>query len=405
MVGKRTLAAAALLLSAPAQAQQPPIGIEPVVLSDDPYVFDTAEQHRIKVTVLAKGFARPFAIEFLPGGDLLVMERGGDLRIVRNATGPGAAMDPAPVPGMPKLAEPAFSIGVQDIALHPDFARNGLIYFTWNEPAPLPEGANPQQRQAFFRLMRARLADGRVSDVETLFAAGEASYAGGSRVAVASDGTVWVTTGAPFGPAAQDLASPYGKVLRFNADGSIPPDNPFAAREGALRAIYTLGHRDQHGLTVHPETGEVFSAEHGPNGGDEVNRITPGANYGWPNYTYGRNYDGSELTEWPTGPGMAKPLIVWSPSIAPSGLLFYTGDKFPAWKGNLFIGSARWGEIDQTGSLMRVVFGADFGELRRERVLLQLHQRVRDVAQGPDGNIYVLTDGPENAVLKVEPTP
>jgi len=406
MAGKRTLAAAAvLLLSAPAQAQQPRIGIEPVVLSDEPYVFDTAEQHRIKVTVVAKGFARPFAIEFLPDGDLLVMERGGDLRIIRNATAPGAAMDPAPVPGMPKLAEPTFSIGVQDIALHPDFARNGLIYFTWNEPAPMPEGANPQQRQAFFRLMRARLADGRVSDVETLFAAGKASYAGGSRVVVAADGKVWVTTGAPFGKDAQDLASPYGKVLRFNGDGSIPPDNPFAGREGALPAIYTLGHRDQHGLTVHPETGEVFSAEHGPNGGDEVNRIKPGANYGWPDYSYGRNYDGSELTELPTGPGMEKPLIVWSPSIAPSGLLFYTGDKFPAWKGNLFIGSARWGEIDQTGSLMRVVFGANFGELRRERVLLQLHQRVRDVAQGPDGNIYVLTDGPENAVLRVEPTP
>ena len=397
--------ALATLAAAPAAAQQPPpIGIAPVSLTEPSYVFDTAEQHRVKVNLLAKDLARPFAIEFLPGGDLLVMERGGDLRILRGATGASPALDPQPVAGMPRAAEEVFSLGTQDIALHPDFARNGLIYFTWNEPAPMPEGANPQQRQAWFKLMRGKLADGRLSDVETLFAAETASYAGGSRVAVARDGKVWLTPGAPFGDAAQDLSDPYGKVLRLNEDGSIPPDNPFVGRAGAHPAIYSFGHRDQHGLLVHPETGEVFNAEHGMNGGDEVNLIRPGANYGWPAWTYSRNYDGTRGSTLPVANGIEQPLVLWWPSIGPSGLMVYTGDKFPAWKGNLFVGSARWGEINQTGSLQRVVFGDDYGELRRESLLGPLHQRVRDVAQGPDGNIYVLTDGPENAVLRLEPS-
>ena len=400
---KLIMAAGLSCLAASAAGQQPQIGIAPVSLSDRPYSFDTAEQHAIKVTVLAKGFARPFAIEFLPDGDLLVVERGGELRIIEEATTPNAAMKSEPVPGTPRASEDVFSFGVQDIALHPGFAQNRLIYFTFNEPAPLPEGADPQQRQGYFKVLRARLQDGRIQDVETILATDEASYAGGSRVHVALDGKVWIATGAPFGDLAQNLSSIYGKVLRLNGDGSIPADNPFAGRDGVHAAIYSYGHRDQHGLTVHPETGQAFTAEHGPNGGDEANLIEPGSNYGWPDFSFGRNYDGSDLTELPFGPGTKEPLLVWLPSIAPSGLMFYTGDKFPAWKGNLFIGSARWGEINNTGSLQRIVFGENFGELRREALLAQLHQRVRDVAQGPDGNIYVLTDGPENAVLRIEP--
>lgn len=402
---KAVLAAGALLCAIPASAQQQPqIGIAPVSLGSQPYNFDTAEQHGIKVTVLAKDFARPFAIEFLPGGDLLVVERGGDLRIIEGATGPHAAMDPEPVPGTPRASEDVFSFGVQDVALHPGFAENRLIYFTFNEPAPVPDGADPQQRQGYFKVLRARLEAGGTRDAETVFATDQASYAGGSRVHVADDGKLWIATGAPFGDLAQDLSSVYGKVLRLNDDGSIPADNPFVGREGAHPAIYSYGHRDQHGLTVHPDTGEAFSAEHGPNGGDEANLIEAGANYGWPDYTYGRWYDGTELTEMPTGEGIAKPVLIWIPSIAPSGLMFYTGDKFPAWKGNLFVGSARRGEVNGTGGLERIVFGENFGELRRETLLTQLRQRVRDMAQGPDGNIYVLTDGPENAVLRIEPS-
>ena len=403
---KGAFAVSLLFATAVVAAQAPPQpGIAPVTLDSERYVFDTAEQHGIGVTVLAKGFERPFAIEFLPDGNLLIVERGAGLRVLSAPGSADARLDVEPVPGFPRPGEQVFSLGVQDVALHPNFADNRLIYFTYNEPAPMPEGANPQQRQAFFKLMRARLADGRISGVETLFAAETASYAGGSRVAVAPDGKVWVTTGAPFGDGAQDRSAPYGKVLRFEADGAIPADNPFVGQAGVHPAIYSLGHRDQHGLVVHPETGQVFSAEHGPNGGDEVNLIQAGANYGWPTHTYGRNYDGSDLTELPTSAGMEKPLVLWSPSIAPSGLLFYRGDKFPAWKGNLFVGSARWGEINHTGSLQRVVFGENFGELRREALLAPLHQRVRDVAEGADGFIYVLTDGPENAVLRIEPAP
>jgi glucose/arabinose dehydrogenase len=396
---------AGLLLAMPAAAQQPEIGVPPVVLTEPSYVFDTAEQHKLKVTVLAKGLPRPFAIEVLPNGDLLVMERGGDLRVLRGATGPSPILDPVPVPGMPRASEKVFSFGAQDIALHPDFATNGLLYFTWNDPAPLPEGANPLQRQGTFKLMRGKLAGGKLTSVTTLFTADRPGYAGGSRVAVANDGKIFVTTGAPFGDSAQDLASAYGKVLRFNADGTIPMDNPFVGKAGANPAVYTLGHRDQHGLAVDQATGTVFSGEHGPNGGDEVNRLVAGANYGWPKFTYGRNYDGAELSELPTGPGMTKPLIVWLPSIGSSGLMLYTGDKFPAWKGNLFVGSSRRGEIPGTGGLERVVLGEGLGDVRRETLLTGLGQRVRDFAQGPDGLIYVLTDGPENAVLKLEPAP
>ena len=401
---KRALAATVLLVSAGALAQQPPpIGIATPDLSGAPYVLDTAEQHGINVSVVAQGFARPFAIEPLPNGDLLIVERGVGLRLVRGATGPAPVLSDGLVPGVPEDHPDIFSYGVTDIALHPDFADNGWIYFTFNGFAPLPEGTSPLQRPGFFKVLRGQWADGAVTDVETILESPNARYAGGTRIHVARDGKVWVATTGPYEGTAQDLSDIYGKVLRLNEDGSIPADNPFVGRDGVHPAIYSFGHRDQHGLTVHPETGQVFTVEHGPNGGDEANLIEAGGDYGWPTYSYGRNYDGSALTELPFGPGTNKPQVVWLPSIAPSGLMFYTGDKFPAWKGNLFVGSARWGEINHTGSLQRVVLGANFGELRREALLSPLHHRVRDVAQGPDGLIYVLTDGPTNAVLRIEP--
>jgi len=399
------VAACSLLIAVPVQAQQqpPPIGIAPVTLGSEPYVFDTAEQHKIKVTVLAKGFARPFAIEFLPGGDLLIVERGAGIRLLSGATGPSPALAGELVAGMPQPGEGPFSLGVQDIALHPQFATNGWLYFTYNDPAPRPEGDTrvPNQRFASFKLMRGKLEGGRLSDVETLIA-GEAAPALGSRIAFGQDGKVYATTGGAFGDSSQDLGSIYGKVLRLNPDGTVPEDNPFVGRTDANPAIYSYGHRDQHGLMVHPETGAVLNAEHGMNGGDEVNVIRPGANYGWPTYTFSRQYDGAQGA-LPPAAGIERPLILWSPSIAPSGLMIYGGDRFPAWKGNLFVGSARRGEINSTGGLERVVLGAEMGDVRRETLLTELHQRVRDFAEGPDGLIYVLTDGNENAVLRIEP--
>jgi aldose sugar dehydrogenase len=405
MVRTGAVAAVALLLATSAEAQQADIGIKPVELTAPSYSFDTAEQHGIKVSVLAKGLARPFAIEFLPGGDLLIAERGMGLRILHGATTANPRLDAERVPGMPLPAEAFFSVGLQDVKLHPDFASNHWIYWTYNEPAARPEGdpGPPNQRSARLTLMRGKLENGRVSGVETLFQGGVSS-ALGSRLAFAPDGKLFMTTGGAFGTVAQDLSTIYGKVLRLNADGTVPADNPFVGRAGAEPAIYSYGHRDQHGLMVDAESGAVLNAEHGMNGGDEVNLIRAGANYGWPTYTFSRQYDGAQGSAQPTADGLERPLILWSPSIAPTGLMIYRGDKFPAWKGNLFIGSGRRGEIAFTGGLERVVLGADMGDVRRETLLTDLHQRVRDFAEGPDGLIYVATDGNEHAILRIEPT-
>lgn len=406
----RIAAGLALLLAVPlpALAQPAQIGVRPVELTADEYRFDSAEQHDVLVTPLVRGLARPFAFAVLPDGDLLIAERGGGLRLLRLlSTAAGKPLlSPTPIAGVPVPAEPAPNTGLHDIELHPDFSQNHWLYFTYNEPAPRPEGATTPatQRYAHLKLMRGKLEDGKLTQVETLLTGG-VTWALGSRIAFGKDGKVYVTTGGAEGNEAQDLSTIYGKVLRLNPDGTAPADNPFIGREGANPAIFSYGHRDQHGLAIHPETGDVLNAEHGPNGGDEVNRILAGRNYGWPDHTWGRNYTGAAMGEVPLAEGIERPLVVWNPSIAPSGLLVYTGDLFPAWKGNLFVGSGRRGEVPGTGGLERVVLGANgAGDVRRETLLTQLHQRVRDVAQGQRGEIYVLTDGNENAVLRIEPT-
>lgn len=404
MSRKLALAALVLLASAsPTLAQQPPAALLPVPLADAPYVLDTAEVHPITVTVVAQGFARPFAFEFLPNGDLLVAERSGSLRIIHNAATLSASLDPQPITGMPLPGTTQGNFGLHDIALHPDFAHNGLIYWTWNVPVPNAEAGEPPE-QGRFTIMRGRLSEGALTAIETVFAADTASYPAGTRLAFGPDGTLYATTSSPFGAQGQDLASPYGKVLRLTDAGAIPADNPFAQVPGAHPAVYSSGHRDQHALAVLP-TGEVFTAEHGPNGGDEMNRIVAGANYGWPIATLGRNYDGTDMPSPMQAAGITDPLVAWLPSIAPSGMLVYSGPAFPQWQGNVFIGSGRRGEIAGTGGLERIVFNAEWGELRRETLLTTLHQRVRDVVQGPDGLIYALTDGPEHAVLRIAPEP
>jgi glucose/arabinose dehydrogenase len=214
---------------------------------------------------------------------------------------------------------------------------------------------------------------------------------------------VYMTTGAPFDNDSQEVNSIYGKVLRVTMDGKVPPDNPFVGKAGARGEVFSMGHRDQLGLTIHPTTGAVLAVEHGPNGGDEMNVIQAGKNYGWPLVSYGRQYDGSLVADKPTREGITDPTVLWIPSIAPSGLLVYSGDKFPAWKGNLFVGSNREGEIPGTGHVERVVFNDKLQELRRESMFTELHQRVRDVRQGPDGFIYVITDENDGAVLRIEP--
>ena len=382
--------------------QQPEIGIAPVSLSNKPYVFDTAEQHKIKVSVIANGLPRPFSLLMLPNGDALVSERGLQLRIIHDATGKKPKLDSKPVPGMPQLETPYRGGGLHDLALHPQFADNHWLYFTYNKPGEAPPEGSNRRRQSAITLMRGRFDGKQVTDVEELFS-GEFAGSSGSRIAFGNDDMVYITTGAPVADTAQKLSTAYGKVLRLHDDGSIPADNPFVGKKDANPAIYSYGHRDQLGLTVHPQNGAVLAAEHGPNGGDEVNVILPGRNYGWPIYSFGRNYDGPRISDMPLVEGIEQALVVWLPSIAPTGLTVYTGDKFPAWRGNLFVGSSRRGEVPRTGGLERVVFNDKMEELRRETLLTELHQRVRDVRQGPDGLLYVLTDGDDNAVMRIEP--
>lgn len=407
LISRVSCGVAGVLLLTAASAQQANIGVAPVTLTESAYVFDTAEQHKIRVVVVAKGLKHPFAVALLPSGDALVSERGGPLRIVRNVAGAGgkpAVLEAEPISGIPAL-EPAYrNGGLHDVVLHPQFAQNQLVYFTFNKPGnpPPPDAKPPVRRESIVTLMRGRLDGNKLTRVEELFA-GESGSTSGSRIAFGKDGLIYMTTGAPFGPEGQKVESVYGKVLRMTDAGKAPADNPFVKTPGARPEVFTLGHRDQLGLTVHPITGAVLNAEHGPNGGDEVNLLLPAHNYGWPKVTFGRSYEGPKMTESPLAPGVDEPLILWLPSIGPSGLQFYTGDRFPEWKGNLFVGSVRRGEVPRTGGLERVVVNDKLEEIRRETLLTDLHQRIRDVRQSADGLLYVLTDEDDGALLRIEP--
>jgi aldose sugar dehydrogenase len=394
---------AALPIAAPAQ-QQPNLGVAPVKLHDEPYTFDTAEQHGIKVSIVVRGLAHPFSLAFLPNGDALVSERGASLRLVHNAAGGSGApaLDPQPVAGIP-AQQPSRGAGLNEVKLHPKFADNRWVYFTYNKSGEQIPDTTPPRRKAAVALGRGKFDGHTLTNVEEIFVGDWSASALGSRLAFGGDGLLYMTTGAAFDDSAQRLDTVYGKVLRLTEDGKPAKDNPFVAKAGARAEVFSLGHRDQLGLTVDPASGSVLAAEHGPNGGDEINLILPGRNYGWPKSSYGRNYDGPRMSSLPIEEGIEQPLVLWLPSIAPTGLTFYTGDRFPAWKGNLFVGSARVGEIPRTGALERVVFNDKLEELRRERLLSNLHQRIRDVRQGPDGLLYVLTDEDDGALLRIEP--
>jgi glucose/arabinose dehydrogenase len=388
--------------------QQPDLGVRPVTVADTPYTFDTAEQHGIRVSVVARGLAHPFSLAFLPNGDALVAERSGGLRLVRNvASGKGGAatLVPQAIGGTPESYSQRTS-GLHDIALHPRFAESSLVYFSYNKLGDvIPDSNPPGRRQSAITVQRGRLNGTVLANVQEIVAGEGSSGSSGSRLAFGADGLLYVSTGAPFGATtAQDPSSVYGKVLRLRDDGKAPDDNPFVKQAGARPEVFSIGHRDQLGLTVHPN-GTVLAAEHGPNGGDEVNLILPGRNYGWPTWTYGRNYDGTRMSSLPIVDGIEQPLVLWVPSIAPTGLTVYTGDKIAAWRGNLFVGSARIGEIPRTGGLERVVLNDNLEEIRRERLLGALHQRIRDVRQGPDGLLYVITDEDDGALLRIEPAP
>jgi glucose/arabinose dehydrogenase len=381
-------------------------------LGDGPWTYTTSERNtRIRVSVVTKGLSHPWSMVWLPNGDTLITERSGQLRILRNG-----ALDPNPIPGVPKVQAGGTS-GLLDIALHPKFAANGLVYLAYNVSKPAPANATPAPAAGgrggppsvySTALARGRFDGKALVDLKEIFVAEPyMPLSGGdaSRLAFAPDGTLFMSSSHhrdEKGP--QDPMNDAGKILRLNDDGTIPKDNPFVGRAGYRPEIYSIGHRTVLGLAFHPVTGALWETENGPQGGDEVNIIQAGKNYGWPLVTYGHDYDGTPLNERPIPTGMVLPTVFWVPSITTSGLAFYTGDKFPAWKNNLFVGSMTVGRVGGTGHLQRIVFN-DKGEQRRESLLVDLRQRVRDVRQGPDGLLYLLTDEDAGALLKLEPAP
>jgi glucose/arabinose dehydrogenase len=395
------LSAITLLAASNALSQGSDLGFQPLDLSAAPFEFETAEQPGIRVEVVVGGFGRPFSLAFLPNGDALISERGVGMRLVRDATGTRGETElvDAPVEGGPPRGVGRTG-GLHEIAAHPDFDANGMLYYTYNASGePNAEG----QATSIVTLARALYLDGRLIAPQVLFEGEAVTGSSGSRLAFAPDGYLYMTTGAPFGDEAQRTDNVYGKVLRLTEDGGIPDDNPFTDVAGARGEVFTLGHRDQLGLTVHPRSGAVLAVEHGPNGGDEVNRILPGRNYGWPEYSFGRSYEGPRHSARPLGPDTEQPLILWIPSIGPTGMTFYTGDRFPEWNGNLFVGSARRGQIPGTGGLERIVVNENLEELRRESLLGDLRARIRDVRQGPDGLLYVITDDANPVLLRISP--
>jgi len=358
------------------------------------HLLHSAEVPNLHVRVLASGLSHPWSLAFLPGGEILVTERAGRLRIVRNG-----ALDPVPVEGVPEVSHEGQFTGLLEVALHPRFQENREVYLTY--------------RTAIGSRVALALArfDGRaLRDLRVIWEATGAPFttSSGARLLFAPDGTLFLPMGGTpnagtNGLRAQDPSDAAGKILRLGDDGSVPSDNPFVGRPGYLPEIYSLGHRNPMGMAFHPVTGELWAAEHAPQGGDEVNVILPGRNYGWPLVSFGREYSGPRISDAWSRDGMEMPAIVWLPSVSPSGMMFYTGDRFPAWEGNLFVGALMVGRIERTGHVERIVLNEAGEEIRREAILTELRQRIRDVRQGPDGLIYVLTDEDDGALLRIEP--
>ena len=385
------VATVALLVS-PAAAQPDRPGLPSVALPDGPLVIETAEA-RIRLVTVTRELSHPWALAFLPDGRILVTERAGRLRVIRDGV-----LDPQPIAGVPEVHAVGVA-GLMDVALHPRFAENRLVYFTYSQPGG--DGVR-------VALARGRLEGAALAGVETLFASDplDGSGAGASRLVFALDGTVHVTVGGAFGDRggrAQDPGDTVGKLLRLRDDGSVPDDNPFVGRQNYRPEIYSLGHRNQLGITIHPETGVLWAHENGPLGGDELNIIRAGANYGWPVVSYSREYSGPRVAARWWREGMEQSEIVWLPSVAPSGMVFYDGGRFPQWAGSLFVGALRTGGVRNTGHLERIIFNETGEEQQREWILTELRQRIRDVRQGPDGYLYVLTDADEAALFRIEP--
>lgn len=347
----------------------------------------SSQEHDFKVVAFTRGLEFPWGLAFLPDGRLLVTERPGRLRLV----GADGTLDRQPVTGLPDIAAHGQG-GLLDVALHPQFSDNRLVYLSY-----AARGAGGVGTE----VARGRLVDHRLENLEILFRQQPKSSTGrhfGSRLVFDRDGYLYITLGDRGEMArAQKMDDLAGKIVRLTADGQIPPDNPFVNQSGARPEIYSLGNRNVQGAVLHPTTGELWTHEHGPQGGDEVNIIRAGRNYGWPVITYGVEYViGTKIGEGIHKQGMEQPLHIWVPSIAPSGLAIYQGDRFPGWRGDLFVGALR-GQM-----LVRLRFDGE-KLVREERLLQGQLGRIRDVRVGPDGYLYLLTDDNQGMIGRLEP--
>jgi glucose/arabinose dehydrogenase len=324
---------------------------------------------------------------------MLVTEREGRLRIIRNGV-----LDPTPIAGVPKVFARVLG-GLLDVALHPSFAQNRIVYLAYSKA-----GDNNLSTTA---LARGRFDGTALTDLQEVFVANTWSKSNtnyGGRIAFDRAGFLYLTIGErQEQQRAQDTNDHGGKVVRLRDDGTVPPDNPFVGKTGYRPEIYSLGHRSPQGLALNPATGALWENEHGPLGGDELNILQPGKNFGWPLVTFGTDYDGTKISDETKRANLEPPFVYWVPSIAVSGLTFYTGDRFPQWKGNVFVGAMFAGRTRGTGHLQRIVINEAGRPINREPLLTELRQRIRDVRQGPDGLLYLLTDEDDGMVLRLEP--
>ncbi|WP_396148578.1 PQQ-dependent sugar dehydrogenase [Flavobacterium sp.] len=358
------------IFSCKAQEKQNDIVLQPEVVN---YTYET----------LASDIAIPWGMTWLPDGSMLVTEKSGIIYHVKNKT-------KTEITNVPKVVARGQG-GLLDIAVHPNYAQNGWIYITYSSNEGLEKGANTQ-------LIRAKLEGTSLRQIQTVYKASPNTTLGhhfGSRIAFDNEGFVCFTVGDrgnhPENP--QNVTRDGGKVYRLHDDGKIPADNPFVGQKGAKEAVFSFGHRNPQGMTKHPVSGKIWTHEHGPQGGDEINVVKKGANYGWPVITYGIDYDGTIISDQTQKEGMEQPLYYWVPSIAPSGMTFVTGDVYPNWNGHLLVGSLVFQylelvKLDGEKVIGRQKIGTDIG-------------RLRDVKQGPDGYIYMAVEG--NGIIKIIP--